>query len=151
MDIQSSKQTIQKSFDNSGEIEEISRRVSLRDPLSQMRIKTPVRGSDCKHVQCFDLEPYLLINFNDPKFKCPVCYKQAYYSQLIVDSYFEEILSNITDEDTEEVQLLPDATWKEEMRPKKRKGEYSDDEDEPDFKRQNTYSTPKMNMVIDLT
>ena len=36
--------------------------VSLKDPLSCARIKTPARGQHCKHFTCFDLETYLQVS-----------------------------------------------------------------------------------------
>ena len=49
--------------------------VSLRDPLSFLTIRVPVRGRSCKHVQCFDLLTYLNVNFQSPTWICPHCQK----------------------------------------------------------------------------
>ena len=55
------------------------------------RIEIPVRGVNCDHLQCFDLESYLLMNYNSNKWKCPICGKPCYtlmhdpLSQIIID------------------------------------------------------------------
>lgn len=36
-------------------------RVPCRDPISQAVIRIPVRGQQCRHVSCFDLESFLLV------------------------------------------------------------------------------------------
>jgi E3 SUMO-protein ligase PIAS1 len=36
--------------------------LSLVCPTSKTLIETPVRGRNCKHLQCFDLRNYLRIN-----------------------------------------------------------------------------------------
>ena len=50
-------------------------KLSLLCPLSRMPIKTPVRGRDCKHLQCFDLLTYLHSNktVTGSRWRCPVC------------------------------------------------------------------------------
>jgi len=50
-------------------------KLSLLCPLTRMPIKTPVRGRDCKHLQCFDLLTYLHSNktVTGSRWRCPVC------------------------------------------------------------------------------
>ena len=43
--------------------------ISLKCPLSLERIKIPVKGINCKHLQCFDLESYLELNLVTKKEK----------------------------------------------------------------------------------
>ncbi|VDP54148.1 unnamed protein product [Schistosoma margrebowiei] len=59
--------------------------VQLLCPLSKCRIEVPVRGRNCRHVQCYDATTYLIINERKPTWNCPVCDGKAVYEDLIVD------------------------------------------------------------------
>lgn len=59
--------------------------VQLLCPLSKCRIKLPVRGQKCQHIQCYDADTYLLINERKPAWKCPVCDSLAPFNELFVD------------------------------------------------------------------
>ncbi|KAH8850407.1 E3 SUMO-protein ligase PIAS1 [Schistosoma japonicum] len=59
--------------------------VHLLCPLSKCRIEVPVRGRNCRHVQCYDATTYLIINERKPTWNCPVCDGKAAYEDLIVD------------------------------------------------------------------
>ena len=59
--------------------------VQLLCPLSKCRIKLPVRGQKCQHIQCYDADTYLLINERKPTWKCPVCDSLAPFDELFVD------------------------------------------------------------------
>ena len=54
-------------------VEQTAIRVDLKCPITRQRIRLPVRGSDCKHIQCFDLESFLRMNCDRPSWCCPVC------------------------------------------------------------------------------
>lgn len=122
--------TVLQHFDPETGIISLSLSLSLRDPLMCTRIDTPVRSAFCKHVQvlgmsmaycsqlndalvfaqCFDLEPYLLMNQNHPKFLCPVCNKSAPFNDLVVDTYFERILQQAP-RNADSVDVSPDGSW----------------------------------------
>ena len=82
-------------------------KVSLTCPVIGTRIKYPGRGINCAHVQCFDLQSYLMMNETKPIWKCPVCQKEA--RKLYKDNFFLEILQD-TQEETE-VTFQPDGSW----------------------------------------
>mmetsp|Transcript_99005 Transcript_99005/g.285706 ORF Transcript_99005/g.285706 Transcript_99005/m.285706 type:complete len:932 (+) Transcript_99005:186-2981(+) len=68
--------TIDDDDGASGEKREMARLVfSLMDPVTKTPIKIPVRGRDCKHWQCFDLETRLLLNEKVAagRWRCPCC------------------------------------------------------------------------------
>ncbi|VDO86301.1 unnamed protein product, partial [Schistosoma mattheei] len=65
--------------------------VQLLCPLSKCRIEVPVRGRNCRHVQCYDATTYLIINERKPTWNCPVCDGKAVYEDLIVDGLKPEI------------------------------------------------------------
>ncbi|XP_008544140.1 E3 SUMO-protein ligase PIAS2 [Microplitis demolitor] len=99
--------------DADSEIATTSLRVSLACPLGKMRMSTPCRSSTCTHLQCFDAGIYLQMNELKPTWICPVCNKSAKYDSLIIDGYFLSILlSNELLPDVNEIQLLPDGSWR---------------------------------------
>uniref|UniRef100_A0A1B6BXP9 SP-RING-type domain-containing protein n=1 Tax=Clastoptera arizonana TaxID=38151 RepID=A0A1B6BXP9_9HEMI len=86
--------------------------VSLVCPLGKKRIVTPCRPVTCSHFQCFDAFSYLEMNEVKPRWQCPVCYNPGLYQNLIIDSYFEEVLnSEKLPPDHTEVKLLNDGSW----------------------------------------
>eukprot|EP01130_Rhizamoeba_saxonica_P008889 TRINITY_DN359_c0_g1_i1.p1 TRINITY_DN359_c0_g1~~TRINITY_DN359_c0_g1_i1.p1 ORF type:complete len:640 (-),score=124.66 TRINITY_DN359_c0_g1_i1:1500-3332(-) len=101
-----------KSFGDDDDIMAVSLKLSLRCPLTLLKIENPVRGRNCSHLQCFELSAYLQMNKNHPTFLCPVCSKFASYSSLIIDEYIQKILES-TGEDIEEVVIEKDGTWNE--------------------------------------
>ena len=62
-----------KSF--SKDIDSLS--VFVIDPISKQRIKYPVRGKKCDHLQCFDLQTYLNANLKSKRWQCPYCGKST--------------------------------------------------------------------------
>lgn len=92
------------------DIEVGSRIVSLKCPISAMRIQTPVRGMGCKHNQCFDATSYLQLQEQAPTWTCPQCNKSTPWHQLVVDKYIEDIL-NSTGKDVDQVTVEADGRW----------------------------------------
>ncbi|KAL3112704.1 hypothetical protein niasHT_013740 [Heterodera trifolii] len=88
-----------------------SLKISLMDPLMRTRIKIPSRAAECTHLQCFDLNSYLMMSEKRPTWKCPVCDRNAIYSKLIIDAYFEQVLSAVASGD-DEIELLRDGSWR---------------------------------------
>jgi E3 SUMO-protein ligase PIAS3 len=91
-------------------IETETLKVNLSCPLMKTRLQLPGRSFKCKHVQCFELESYLMMNEKKPTWNCPVCDQNAPFDDLIIDGLNQEILSKCTDVD--EVEFLADGTWK---------------------------------------
>jgi len=61
------------------------RRMSIKCPLTFALIKTPVRGKQCTHLDCFNLETYAQVNQTTKvkKWRCPICATPAY--EVVVD------------------------------------------------------------------
>ncbi|CAF0826745.1 unnamed protein product [Brachionus calyciflorus] len=95
--------------DSDFEIETNYYKVSLQCPLMKFRIQIPTRATTCKHVQCFDLESFLMMNEKKPTWLCPVCDQYSPYDTLIIDSLFQDILNKCSD--CEEIQFNSDAEW----------------------------------------
>ncbi|CAH8834345.1 unnamed protein product [Trichobilharzia szidati] len=85
--------------------------VQLLCPLSKCRIEVPVRGRNCRHVQCYDATTYLIINERKPTWNCPVCDVKAPYDDLIIDGLFLEVLRSERAQDLDEVIFHADGSW----------------------------------------
>ena len=86
-------------------------RMSLKDPISTMRITVPIRSSHCTHNQCFDGAMFMQLQEQAPQWSCPVCSKNIPFESLCVDEYFQEILDR-TPITTEKVDIEPNGQWK---------------------------------------
>jgi len=87
-------------------------KVSLMCPLGKMRMSTPCRAATCGHLQCFDASLYLQMNERKPTWNCPVCDKPAIFDNLVIDGYFQDVLTSGTlPLDKNEIQLHNDGSW----------------------------------------
>ncbi|XP_005112445.2 zinc finger MIZ domain-containing protein 1 [Aplysia californica] len=93
-------------------VEQTAIKVPLKCPITCRRITLPARGHDCKHIQCFDLQSYLQLNCDKGLWKCPVCNKSALLEGLEIDQYIWGILTNMTNQQFEEVTINQTASWK---------------------------------------
>lgn len=100
-------------------------RLSLRCPLSLQRIRYPIRGFHCKHLQCVDLLSFAhfyttQLSIESLNFRqCPVCNAQSNkVDGLVCDRWFQHILSDpkfaqcdsvLVDPATKEYSLPPAA------------------------------------------
>ncbi|AEO57449.1 hypothetical protein MYCTH_2138861 [Thermothelomyces thermophilus ATCC 42464] len=109
-----------------------SQNLSLKCPLSYMRLKLPCRGISCNHIQCFDATSYLQLQEQGPQWLCPICNKPAPFEQLAIDEYARQILTQ-TPESVEQVTIEPNGEWavpgaKKEVTPD-HETSYLDDDD----------------------
>lgn len=84
--------------------------IPLICPLSQMRMSLPSRGDQCKHVQCFDAEYYVMCNSRRTTFMCPICSKRVLIANLRRDTWLQDIISQ-TKSEVVEIELDVDGTW----------------------------------------
>ena len=94
---------------NDPDIEVGSSVMSLKDPVSIVRITTPIRSTVCTHNQCFDADSFLQLQEQAPTWTCPICNKILSYESLAVDQYVEEILSKVRN--TDQVTIQPNGDW----------------------------------------
>ncbi|XP_023177195.2 zinc finger MIZ domain-containing protein 2 isoform X2 [Drosophila hydei] len=87
-------------------------KISLKCPITKSRIRLPARGHECKHVQCFDLEAYLMINSERGSWRCPECSKSAITDTLEIDQYIWAILNTLSTSDVDEVIIDSSANWR---------------------------------------
>ncbi len=67
-----------KPFHKSDDIEIVSVQTSNRDPISLKQISIPVRGRNCLHTACYDLEMFLkFVREQQKTWKCPLCQEDA--------------------------------------------------------------------------
>ncbi|PHH73742.1 hypothetical protein CDD82_5300 [Ophiocordyceps australis] len=100
--------------------------VSITDPFSFDMIETPVRGVDCKHLECFDLENWLQTRpqkqsktGNEPCtvdcWKCPICGLDARPVSLRVNDFLIDVRRNIKDNKSvcvKKIEIVADGSWK---------------------------------------
>ncbi|KAJ6443370.1 hypothetical protein O9K51_04549 [Purpureocillium lavendulum] len=87
-------------------VEESTLRVTITDPFTSSLFTIPVRGIDCKHLECFDLGVWLETRNGKPSkfpgepslvdgWKCPICGHDARPVNLRVDDYFADVRANL--------------------------------------------------------
>ena len=84
--------------------------LSLKCPLSTLRIQVPCRSTLCNHNQCFDAASFLQLQEQAPTWTCPICNKIVNFSNLHVDAYVDDILRS-TPKSTEQVTIEPTGGW----------------------------------------
>lgn len=84
--------------------------MSLKCPLSTMRMQIPCRGINCHHNQCFDAMSYLQTQEQAPQWSCPTCNKACRFDDLLVDEYVQDILSRTS---AEQVTIEPTGEWRQ--------------------------------------
>lgn len=84
--------------------------ISLKCPLSYVRIKYPAKSIYCQHLQCFDGLSYLHLQEQVPTWTCPICSDKIELSHLAISDYYQEILNN-TSKHVENVTINEDGSW----------------------------------------
>ena len=107
--------------------------MSLKCPLSTLRMELPTRSTQCYHNQCFDASSYLQLQEQAPTWTCPICNKSAPYEALTVDMYVSDIIKS-TARDIEQVTVEPNGKWAiyavEPATPEHSRPSASDDDDD---------------------
>ena len=80
-------QNVLKSIMTDEDLRQESTPVSVKCPISLQYIKTAVRGRECTHVQCFDLETFVVL-FGKSAI-CPLCSKVV--TSFIVDTFITDL------------------------------------------------------------
>ncbi|KAI9797730.1 MAG: SUMO ligase siz1 [Candelina submexicana] len=90
--------------------------MSLKCPISTLRIDLPCRSTICSHNQCFDASSFLQMQEQAPTWTCPVCNKIILFEALAVDQYVNDILS-ASPKSVEQVTIEPNGTWSQNTKP----------------------------------
>lgn len=99
------------AVDSDSDIIEGPSRISLNCPISFKRIKTPVKGYSCKHIQCFDFGNYVDINSRVPSWRCPHCNQYVCFTDIRIDRKMVKILEDVGANDSEVI-FASDGSWK---------------------------------------
>ena len=91
--------------------------LSLLCGMSMTPMITPVRGKNCKHMQCFDLRNYLQTNatVSGTRWRCGVCEDFVAPKDLIIDGLVLKMLEKYSDQvsgSRDKIQFSSDGTWK---------------------------------------
>ncbi|MCJ1472835.1 SUMO ligase siz1 [Lambiella insularis] len=127
------REMITKSQDN--DIVATSSIMSLKCPLSTLRIDTPCRSTICTHNQCFDALSFLQLQEQGPTWTCPVCNKTISFQALQVDQYVNDILRS-TSRSVDQVTMEPDGKWSQVVQketPSRNNGTHSSSDDDDDL------------------
>jgi hypothetical protein len=89
-DPSASREKMMQSFQNSDDVACMEDELSLRCKISMARIRTPVKGLKCRHLQCFDLDTFLEFARRHSHWLCPNCDQPLCASDLRVDALFEQ-------------------------------------------------------------
>lgn len=143
---------ISKGRDN--DIVATSSIMSLKCPLSTLRINVPCRSTVCTHNQCFDALSFLQLQEQAPTWQCPICSKSVSFAALEVDEYayslwiiivplltitihryVRDILAK-TSKDVDQVTIEPSGIWSQTSEPDasiKRNGDQMSSGDDDDL------------------
>ncbi|MCJ1471214.1 SUMO ligase siz1 [Pseudocyphellaria aurata] len=102
------REMVSKGKDN--DIVATSSIMSLKCPLSTLRINVPCRSTVCTHNQCFDALSFLQLQEQAPTWQCPICSKSVSFAALEVDEYVSDILAK-TPKDIDQVTIEPSGIW----------------------------------------
>ncbi|KAL5749969.1 hypothetical protein ACOSP7_024572 [Xanthoceras sorbifolium] len=97
--------------DSDSDIIEGPSRISLNCPISYTRIRTPVKGHSCKHLQCFDFSNFVHINSRRPSWRCPHCNQHVCYTDIRVDQNMVKVLREVG-ENVTDVIISADGSWR---------------------------------------
>lgn len=90
-------------------------KISLKCPISGMRILTPARGQNCRHFQCFDLKTFLQVNCERTLWSCPICTMSIPFHMIEVDQHQLNILREIGNQslgtDCDEILINEFGQW----------------------------------------
>ncbi|OCK87899.1 uncharacterized protein K441DRAFT_461644, partial [Cenococcum geophilum 1.58] len=113
-------------LDGDDEIAIVSSNISINlfDPFSACRIfDVPVRGRECLHHDCFDLETFLQTRRRKQptwptavdEWKCPLCKADVRPQNLMVDGFMGEVRAKLFEQnmlDTRAIVVEQDGSWK---------------------------------------
>ncbi|PTB36820.1 hypothetical protein M441DRAFT_83451 [Trichoderma asperellum CBS 433.97] len=100
--------------------------VAVTDSFSSKLFDVPVRGRNCRHLECIDLENWLNSRPSKPSpeagepttvdsWGCPICGEDARPGNLQIDDYFVYIRDKLLEErrgNVKKIQITIDGTWK---------------------------------------
>ncbi len=86
-------------------------KLSLLCPLTKQRLELPARGTNCQHLECFDLRSYLSLTYDSILTNCPICKSYFVKSTLRIDKFVLNILSDMNSKSLSEVNIDETGKW----------------------------------------
>lgn len=108
--LQDYEQHAPSTVDSDFEIIEEPSRISLNCPISIRRIRTPVKGHSCKHIQCFDFDNYVDINSRRPSWRCPHCNQHVCFADIRIDQKMVKVLKEV-EANVSDIVFSSDGSW----------------------------------------
>ena len=108
--------------------------IDLNDPFMSVIWVTPVRGSLCKHRECFDLEAFLLsrtsrvkesILTSPDQWRCPICGGDARPPMLVIDEFLLEVRKTLEEKSqlhAKAILVKEDGSWEPKVDPTSKDG-----------------------------
>ncbi|KAK4400897.1 E4 SUMO-protein ligase PIAL2 [Sesamum angolense] len=106
--LQDYEQQVPATVDSDSEVIVGPSRISLNCPISFRRIKTPVKGHSCKHIQCFDFDNYVDINSRRPSWRCPHCNQHVCFTDIRVD---QQMILKEAGPNVSNIVVSSDGSW----------------------------------------
>ncbi|KAG5470723.1 hypothetical protein LSCM1_01969 [Leishmania martiniquensis] len=102
--------------DEGAELMVASVEFSLLCPYSRLPMRYPVRSKECSHLQCCDLDSWIVMldkcrSMRDPVGPCPVCERRVASSSLEVDLWMKNVIDQMP-AGTHMVMLEPDGAFR---------------------------------------
>lgn len=91
-------------------------RLQLRCPITLTRPgSAPVRGELCRHLQCLDLDAFLVANYRmkafNSRWRCPLCNLELRPQDVCIDAFVQEVLA-ATPSSVDEVLVTQCGSWR---------------------------------------
>ncbi|KAL7811004.1 hypothetical protein V8C44DRAFT_365252 [Trichoderma aethiopicum] len=100
--------------------------VSVADQFSSTLFDVPVRGRNCRHLECFDLGHWLMTRPSKPSqgqgepttvdcWACPMCGSDARPCNVQVDDFFADVAKKLLasgNTGVRQIEVLADGSWK---------------------------------------
>ncbi|KAL9605447.1 MAG: hypothetical protein Q9179_001359 [Wetmoreana sp. 5 TL-2023] len=117
------------------EVVNVSFTLNLADPYTSYIWDVPMRGKNCRHDECFDLDTFLQTRSsrkpNQPcdadQFKCPICGGDARPQSLVKDEFFVALRQELAKKnrlDVKAIVLQQNGQW--EIKEEEKTGEAGD-------------------------
>lgn len=97
--------------------------IDLLDPFMSTIFKQPVRGKNCLHRECFDLDAFLQSRTsrakggptNPDEWRCPICKRDARPVSLVIDGFLAEVKNTLEEQGLLQtiraILVKSDGTW----------------------------------------
>ena len=96
-----------RNISNDEELKQDSTPICVKCPISMRYIKVAVRGKECTHVQCYDLETFIIIFGKNAQ--CPECGKMV--TAFVVDDFITQMAKLAEEKNTFTVYIHRDGSY----------------------------------------